>query len=129
MHLRHLIVVVILAIYFLKPIKSFERDNFEAANNNEPSYRIPIGKSAAALIARIPKKNPLLFIGLITDINSDILRQTFDHAISVINADLSVPLIGYHEEIDYGNTMQGFNRLCKLMQVNTETNTKVSLPK
>lgn len=59
----------------------------------------------------------VIISGLITDSNSELLRQTFDYAISVINSDLSVPLMGYHEEIEYGHTMQGFNRLCKLMQV------------
>ena len=44
MNSKHLIVVVILSICFLKPIKGFERDKFDAANVDEPSYRIPIGK-------------------------------------------------------------------------------------
>lgn len=58
--------------------------------------------------------------GLITDNNSELLRQTFDCAIAIINSDLNIPLMGYHEEIEYGNTMQGFSSLCKLMQVSLE---------
>ncbi|KAM7360463.1 glutamate receptor IID [Cochliomyia hominivorax] len=97
MHLNTKYIFLIVSLFIIKPITSYEsRDNFDIPSSLEPNYNIPIG--------------------LITDSNSEILRQTFDYAISVINSDLSVPLMGYHEEIEYGHTMQGFNRLCKLMQ-------------
>lgn len=45
------------------------------------------------------------------------MRQTFEHAISVVNSDLSVPLVGETQQVDYGNSVQAFSQLCQLMQV------------
>ncbi|KAH8409836.1 hypothetical protein KR222_009343, partial [Zaprionus bogoriensis] len=54
--------------------------------------------------------------GLITDDATDRIRQTFEHAIAVVNSDLSVPLVGETEQIDYGNSVQALSQLCRLMQ-------------
>ncbi|XP_017845731.1 glutamate receptor ionotropic, kainate 2 isoform X1 [Drosophila busckii] len=55
-------------------------------------------------------------IGLITDDESDHIRQTFEHAIAVVNNDLSVPLQGEVEHVNYGNSLLAFGQLCRLMQ-------------
>lgn len=55
--------------------------------------------------------------GLITDDTTDRIRQTFEHAIAVVNSDLSVPLVGETEQVAYGNSVHAFEQLCKLMQV------------
>ncbi|KRF99742.1 uncharacterized protein Dwil_GK22709 [Drosophila willistoni] len=45
------------------------------------------------------------------------IRRTFDHAISVVNNELSVPLVGEtHQMTSYGNSVEAFGQLCKLMQ-------------
>uniref|UniRef100_A0A1A9VGY6 Ionotropic glutamate receptor C-terminal domain-containing protein n=1 Tax=Glossina austeni TaxID=7395 RepID=A0A1A9VGY6_GLOAU len=49
--------------------------------------------------------------------NVNYLRRTFDYAIEVVNSDLTVPLTGHQETMDYGNIMQGVNRLCKLTKL------------
>lgn len=56
-------------------------------------------------------------LGLITDDATDKIRQTFEHAIAVVNSDLSVPLVGETQQVDYGNSVQAFSQLCQLMQV------------
>ncbi|TDG50484.1 hypothetical protein AWZ03_003073 [Drosophila navojoa] len=55
-------------------------------------------------------------IGLITDDSTDRIRQTFEHAIAVVNSDLSVPLVGETEQVAYGNSVHAFEQLCRLMQ-------------
>lgn len=55
--------------------------------------------------------------GLITDDATDRIRQTFEHAISVVNNELGVPLVGETEQVAYGNSVQAFAQLCRLMQV------------
>ncbi|KAL7729989.1 hypothetical protein ACLKA6_009287 [Drosophila palustris] len=55
-------------------------------------------------------------IGLITDDPTDRVQQTFEHAISVVNSDLSIPLVGETEKVAYGNSVQAFSQLCSLMQ-------------
>ncbi|EDW96161.1 uncharacterized protein Dyak_GE25051 [Drosophila yakuba] len=55
-------------------------------------------------------------LGLITDDATDRIRQTFEHAISVVNNELGVPLVGESEQVDYGNSIQAFSQLCRLMQ-------------
>lgn len=55
-------------------------------------------------------------IGLITDDPTDRIQQTFEHAISVVNSDLSIPLVGETERVPYGNSVQAFTQLCSLMQ-------------
>ncbi|XP_043065157.1 uncharacterized protein LOC108093341 [Drosophila ficusphila] len=55
-------------------------------------------------------------LGLITDDASDRIRQTFEHAISVVNSELGVPLSGETEQCAYGNSVQAFGQLCRLMQ-------------
>ncbi|KAL9893324.1 glutamate receptor ionotropic, kainate 2-like isoform 1-T1 [Glossina fuscipes fuscipes] len=58
-----------------------------------------------------------IHLGLISDLNADYLRRTFDYAIEVVNSDLTVPLRGHQETMDYGNIMQGINQLCKLTKL------------
>ncbi|KAH8384049.1 hypothetical protein KR009_011866 [Drosophila setifemur] len=55
-------------------------------------------------------------LGLITDDETDRIRQTFEHAISVVNNELGVPLVGETEQVAYGNSVQAFAQLCRLMQ-------------
>ncbi|EDW49637.1 GM23173 [Drosophila sechellia] len=55
-------------------------------------------------------------LGLITDDVTDRMRQTFEHAISVVNNELAVPLVGETEQVVYGNSVQAFAQLCRLMQ-------------
>lgn len=55
--------------------------------------------------------------GLITDDATERMRQTFEHAIAVVNSDISVPLVGDTQQVDYGNSVQAFSQLCQLMQV------------
>ncbi|BFF90810.1 glutamate receptor ionotropic kainate 2 [Drosophila madeirensis] len=55
-------------------------------------------------------------LGLITDDETDRIRQTFEHAISVVNNELSVPLVGQTEQVAYGNSVQAFAQLCNMMQ-------------
>ncbi|XP_017001091.1 glutamate receptor ionotropic, kainate 2 [Drosophila takahashii] len=55
-------------------------------------------------------------LGLITDDATDRIRQTFEHAISVVNSELGVPLAGETELVAYGNSVQAFAQLCRLMQ-------------
>jgi len=57
------------------------------------------------------------YTGLITDDATDRIRQTFEHAISVVNSELGVPLVGETEQVAYGNSVQAFAQLCRLMQV------------
>ncbi|KAH8310302.1 hypothetical protein KR044_000643, partial [Drosophila immigrans] len=54
--------------------------------------------------------------GLITDDPTDRIQQTFEHAISVVNSDLRVPLLGDAAKVDYGNSVHAFGELCRLMQ-------------
>lgn len=55
--------------------------------------------------------------GLITDDPTDRIQRTFEHAISVVNSDLSIPLMGETEKVAYGNSLQALAQLCSLMQV------------
>nr|XP_017102043.2 glutamate receptor ionotropic, kainate 2 [Drosophila bipectinata] len=55
-------------------------------------------------------------LGLITDDTTDRIRQTFEHAISVVNNELGIPLVGETEQVAYGNSVQAFGQLCRLMQ-------------
>lgn len=52
------------------------------------------------------------------------LRATFDYAITKANTNLGIPLVGKSEEINFGDSIQGYSRLCKLMQVGIELNVK-----
>ncbi|XP_016977534.1 glutamate receptor ionotropic, kainate 2 [Drosophila rhopaloa] len=55
-------------------------------------------------------------LGLITDDATDRIRQTFEHAISVVNNELGIPLAGETEQVAFGNSVQAFAQLCRLMQ-------------
>ncbi|XP_060649069.1 glutamate receptor ionotropic, kainate 2 [Drosophila nasuta] len=55
-------------------------------------------------------------IGLISDDPTERIQQTFEHAISVVNSDLSIPLQGDSANVDYGNSVHAFGELCRLMQ-------------
>ena len=56
-------------------------------------------------------------LGIISDHNAEVLRATFEHAISVANADLRIPLRGSQEIIAYGDSLHGYGRLCSMMRV------------
>ncbi|KAH8278398.1 hypothetical protein KR018_002389 [Drosophila ironensis] len=55
-------------------------------------------------------------LGLITDDATDRIRQTFEHAIAVVNNELGVPLVGETQPVAYGDSVQAFGQLCRLMQ-------------
>ncbi|XP_067619823.1 glutamate receptor ionotropic, kainate 2-like isoform X2 [Eurosta solidaginis] len=55
-------------------------------------------------------------IGIISDNNAEKLRKTFDYAIATANTDLGIPLVGSDAEINFGDSIQGYTRLCKFMQ-------------
>ncbi|XP_036343977.1 glutamate receptor ionotropic, kainate 2-like isoform X2 [Rhagoletis pomonella] len=55
-------------------------------------------------------------IGIISDENVEELRVTFDYAITKANTNLGIPLVGRSEEINFGDSLQGYSRLCKFMQ-------------
>ncbi|XP_037930039.1 glutamate receptor ionotropic, kainate 2-like, partial [Teleopsis dalmanni] len=55
-------------------------------------------------------------IGLISDFNTEHLRTAFEFGIFKANSDLSVPLVGITEEINYGNSLQANDKLCQLMK-------------
>lgn len=55
--------------------------------------------------------------GIITDRNTEQLQKTFEYAISKANTALGIPLVAYKEEISSGDSIDGYTRLCKFMQV------------
>uniref|UniRef100_A0A1I8NN53 Glutamate receptor ionotropic, kainate 2 n=1 Tax=Stomoxys calcitrans TaxID=35570 RepID=A0A1I8NN53_STOCA len=92
---RIFLVFVLIILLVSNPAKG-QRDNFDYVNPSPPGGRIQIG--------------------LITDLNSEVLRYTFENATTIINAELTTQLEARHAEIDYGNSMQGVERLCRMME-------------
>ncbi|XP_011185912.1 glutamate receptor ionotropic, kainate 2 isoform X1 [Zeugodacus cucurbitae] len=62
------------------------------------------------------KENEGIAVGIITDHNTEQIRKTFEYAINVANTELGVPLIGYNEEIKFGDSIEGYTKICKFMQ-------------
>ncbi|KAL9893323.1 glutamate receptor ionotropic, kainate 2-like isoform 2-T2 [Glossina fuscipes fuscipes] len=56
-------------------------------------------------------------VGLLTDRNHDKMALVAEYAMEVANIDLQTPLVLKQEEVPFGNSFQGYGKLCKMMQM------------
>ncbi|XP_034489026.1 glutamate receptor ionotropic, kainate 2 [Drosophila innubila] len=58
----------------------------------------------------------LLFIGLLTDQNTDQMNIVFDHAIDVANQELGLSLSSLKSDVNYGDAFHGYLNLCRMLE-------------
>lgn len=58
-----------------------------------------------------------IFIGLLTDQNTDQMNIVFDHAIDVANQELGLSLSSLKADVNYGDAFHSYRNLCRMLEV------------
>lgn len=60
--------------------------------------------------------NSIIFIGLLTDQNTEQMNIVFDHAIEVANLELGLSMSSLKAEVNYGDAYHSYGKLCRMLE-------------
>ncbi|KAH8381769.1 hypothetical protein KR009_000049 [Drosophila setifemur] len=91
----HFVILLVLVINGFSP-NTAQYDSYGGYNNFQNMGSVPIG--------------------LLTDQNTEQMNIVFDHAIDVANQEVGTTLTSLKAEVNYGNSYQSYEKLCRMLE-------------